>query len=79
MSHDTADGREEDMRLVADLYSQTNRPLILRSHTELTQLLGGYELVPPGLACMPLWRPDLDDPYVGPPEWSCVYVAVGRT
>lgn len=79
MSHDTADGREEDMRRVAELYRQTNRPLVLRSHAELTQLLDGYQLVPPGLTYMPLWQPDLDDPYVGPPEHSCVYAAVGRT
>jgi hypothetical protein len=79
MSHDTADGREADMRRVAELYAQTNRPLILRSHAELTALLDGYQLEPPGIVYLPQWSPDAGDPDIGPPERSCVYVGVART
>jgi len=78
-SHDTADGREEDMAQVARLYEQTNRPLILRDHATLTALLDGFHLEPPGIVHMPLWRPDGSDPVFDQPERSCIYAAVART
>lgn len=79
ISHDTADGREQDMRQVARLYAETNRPLTLRDRAGLLALLDGYSLVPPGIVHLPLWRPDEDEPDLGPPERSCMYAAVART
>jgi SAM-dependent methyltransferase len=79
LSHDTADGREEDMAQVAQLYEETNRPLVLRDHATLTALLNGFQLVDPGIVHMPLWRPDSDEPVFDPPERSCIYAAVVRT
>jgi SAM-dependent methyltransferase len=79
LSHDTADGREEDMAGVSKLYEETNRPLILRDHARLTALLDGFQLVAPGIVHMPLWRPDPDDPVFDRPERSCIYAAVVRT
>jgi hypothetical protein len=84
LSHDTADGREEDMAQVAQLYEETNRPLVLRDHATLTALLNGFQLVDPGIVHMPLWRPDSDEldrdePVFDHPERSCIYAAVVRT
>lgn len=78
ISHDTADGREQDMRRFAEHYSAAKQPLILRDHTELTQLARGFTLVPPGIVHMPLWRPDPSDPPFDQPERSCVYAMVLR-
>jgi O-methyltransferase involved in polyketide biosynthesis len=78
VSHDTADGREDDMRKFAELYHETNRPLILRNRTELATLLAGFDLVPPGIVHMPSWRPEPDDE-VEQPERSCVYAVVAGT
>lgn len=79
MSHDTADGRAEDMAQVATLYEETNRPLILRDQARLMALLDGFQLLDPGIVHMPLWRPDSDDPGYDRPERSCIYAAVART
>jgi len=79
LSHDTADGREADMAQVARLYEETNRPLVLRDHARLTELLTGFQLVDPGIVHMPLWRPDSDDPVFEHPERTCIYAAVART
>jgi SAM-dependent methyltransferase len=79
LSHDTADGREEDMAQVAKLYEETNRPLILRDHATLGALLDGFQLLDPGIVHMPLWRPESDEPVVDHPERTCIYAAVART
>jgi SAM-dependent methyltransferase len=79
LSHDTADGRVEDMAQVAKLYEETNRPLILRDHATLGALLNGFELIDPGIVHMPLWQPESDDPVFDRPERSCIYAAVART
>lgn len=79
LSHDTADGREEEMTRIAQLYEETNRPLILRDHSTLTAILNGFQIVDPGIVHMPIWRPDADDPVFDHPERTCIYVAVART
>ncbi|MBV8933174.1 MAG: SAM-dependent methyltransferase [Kutzneria sp.] len=79
LSHDTADGHEEDMAHIAGLYEETDRPLIPRDRAALTALLGGFQLLDPGIVHMPLCRPDRDDPTFDRPERTCVYAAVART
>jgi hypothetical protein len=79
MTHDTADGREQDMARVVALYAETNRPLIVRSRQEIADLLPGYRMVPPGIVPMTRWRPDPTDLDTGPPERSCVYMVVAMT
>lgn len=78
ISHDTADGREDDMHRVAALYAQANRPLVLRTRAELASLLDRYSLVWPGIVHLPLWRPADDEHDIGPPERACVYAVVAR-
>jgi len=80
LTHDTAQGREQDMALLAQLYAQTNRPLVLRGREEIADLLRGWDILDPGIVYMPLWRPNTDDPDLGlAAERSCVYMAVART
>lgn len=79
VSHDTADGREEDMARFVALYEETNRPLIVRDHATLSMLLRDFHSVDPGIVHVPLWRPEPDDPPVDRPRRTCVYGAVART
>lgn len=79
VSHDTADGRELEMRQFAALYAETNRQLILRDYTELTRLFRDYVWIEPGITRMTLWRPDPDTRKPAQPEESPVYVGVART
>ena len=78
-SHDTADGREEQMRELARLYVETNRPLILRDRTELARLFRGYDWIEPGITRMNLWHPDAETPRQPHPESTGAYVCVVRT
>ncbi|WP_433218657.1 SAM-dependent methyltransferase [Dactylosporangium sp. CS-047395] len=58
-SHATGDVGE-----LADLYTRTGTPMVLRDRDELAALLDGWDLVPPGLVFSAEWRPDTppDDP-----------------
>ena len=79
ISHDTGDGREEDMRRLAEYYTQAGLPVILRTHSEMTHLINGFELIRPGIVHMPLWRPEAADPSYEHPERTCAYALVART
>ncbi|WP_242890857.1 SAM-dependent methyltransferase [Actinomadura litoris] len=47
-----------DMAGVAAAYQQAMQVGTLRSPEQIEGLFGGFELVPPGLAALPDWRPD---------------------
>ena len=80
LSHDTADEREDDMRRLVDLYDRhLRRTLVLRDRDAIRGLLDGYTVLDPGVVRMAQWRPEPDEPDTGPPERSCVYVALART
>jgi S-adenosyl methyltransferase len=50
-----------------------------RTRAQITQLLDGLELVPPGLVYLPLWRPeDPDDVLLDQPERTLGWGGVGR-
>lgn len=46
------------VQAAADVYQQTRQPVTFRTATQLARLLDGFELVPPGIAPIPDWRPD---------------------
>ena len=79
VSHATADAQPRETAKVADLYTKVSKPLIARSRAEVTELLEGWELVEPGLAHGPDWRPDPGDPppALEPPMYATI-VAVAR-
>jgi SAM-dependent methyltransferase len=62
VSHATAEAQPRETAKVADLYTKVSKPLIPRDRTELAELLDGWDLVDPGLAQGPDWRPDPADP-----------------
>jgi len=61
VSHATAEAQPRETARVADLYTKVSQPLVPRGRAELTELLTGWELVEPGLAQGPEWRPDPGD------------------
>ena len=56
--------------------AMSRRKITLRSRVQLTRLLAGLDLVPPGLVLVTDWRPALDDPRFERPV--PVYGAVAR-
>ncbi|MGP4002543.1 SAM-dependent methyltransferase [Streptomyces sp. 8N706] len=56
---------------VEELYRKASAPLIMRSRAGIERFFDGFELVDPGLAAMPNWRPD------SPPEHEDPVVFTG--
>ncbi|GAB2684376.1 SAM-dependent methyltransferase [Saccharopolyspora gloriosae] len=70
LSHATAAGLpQETADRVAEVYRNVNPPSYWRSPEQIDALLGGLELVPPGLVAPSHWRPDV------PPEVSAERIA----
>lgn len=62
ISHATyEDAPREVLARVERLYVGTTNPARARSRAEIARFFAGLELVEPGLAPVPLWRPDEDD------------------
>jgi hypothetical protein len=65
-----------------DIYTQASHGLTFRSRRQIRDLMSGYDLVPPGLVDLILWRPDLlettPDPLGGDVARYSVLAAVGR-
>jgi hypothetical protein len=58
VSHATSTGAPEPTGRIAELYSRTGTPLVLRDADQVTRLFDGWTLVEPGLVPSPRWRPD---------------------
>jgi hypothetical protein len=87
VSHLTAEGVPHDvaqkMADVKALYDNSANPVIFRSHREIKDLFGDFELLPPGLTWTPEWHPEEAEPGQSPeqfddPSEAATYAAVGR-
>jgi hypothetical protein len=59
ISHASEDGRPPaGQRDAQAVYARADNEVIMRSREEIAGLLDGWELVPPGIARGPLWRPE---------------------
>ncbi|WP_426512139.1 SAM-dependent methyltransferase [Dactylosporangium sp. McL0621] len=67
ISHATGGARPEELGRVADLYSRTGTPLVVRDRDEVAALFDGWRLVAPGIVYGPLWRPEPDQPPAADP------------
>ena len=79
LTHATDDYQPERLRDMEDVYRGASAGLTGRSHARITELLRGYELVPPGLVSMIRWRPDPGsppDPLGGDESRYSAYAAV---
>jgi len=77
VSHGTADDAPSVTRM-AEHYRQTATPLWPRDKDELAELLRNVDLVEPGVAFLPAWRPDHPDDVDSDVGWPGAYGAVGR-
>ncbi len=77
ISHGTIDGRPE-LGAAPRLYDKATSRFYPRSRDEVQALVGGLELVQPGLVWLPQWRPDPDTGLAEDQERSLTYAAVGR-
>ncbi|MGW0629901.1 SAM-dependent methyltransferase [Streptomyces sp. NPDC002758] len=60
LSHATGDFA--DRSAAQAVYNKATASLNLRSRTEIERLFDGFELIEPGLAQVPFWRPDAPPP-----------------
>ncbi len=78
VSHASHVGRPDQVGPLTQLYQRTAASLTMRTSAQIEALLGGFELVPPGVVFLPLWRPvspvNVDDH----PERFSGYAVVGR-
>ncbi|HWC83347.1 MAG TPA: SAM-dependent methyltransferase [Pseudonocardiaceae bacterium] len=59
-----------------EVFDKSSTPVTLRTHAEVTELLAGLDLLPPGLVYVPSWRPDGAEIYVDAPHRSMCLGAV---
>ena len=78
VSHATHEGQPHQAESHTELYRRAGAPLTMRSRVEIEELLDGFELVPPGVVFLPLWRPDAPADVDDHPERFTGYAAVGR-
>lgn len=77
LSHATYENRPEDAAKIEDLYRSTANPLRMRERDEVSKLFTGWDLVDPGLAWAPLWRPESPSDVGEHPELSGLHAGVG--
>ncbi len=82
LSHYTQDGytpeKRERARAGLAAYAPTQTQVVPRTRAELTALLGGLEMVPPGCVYAPLWHPDNEPVTVTDPADAEIYAVVAR-
>jgi SAM-dependent methyltransferase len=78
VTHGSHGARSNQADSAAEFYRRTTAPFVLRTRSEIEALLDGFDLVPPGLVFMPLWRPDSPADFDDHPERFRGYAAVGR-
>ncbi|MEV6243666.1 SAM-dependent methyltransferase [Lentzea sp. NPDC051838] len=76
ITHGTQDGITEEEKAMADritkVYQNTDNPVTVRTHAEVTRFFDGMELLEPGVVTVDKWRPDSYEDRTG------VYGAVAR-
>ena len=78
VSHASHDGRPDKAGSHTALYQRTATPMTMRSRLEIEALFDGFDLVPPGVVFLPLWRPDSPVDVDDHPERFTGYAVVGR-
>ena len=76
ISHVTDDFDSARARAAAAAYDKASTPIVLRSRAAITEFFDGLELVEPGVAHLPWWRPDGEIPEGSERIWY--YCGVAR-
>ena len=78
LSHATNDFRTETAQVAAAVYDKATSRATLRSHAQIAAFFGDWDLVPPGLVQVPLWRPDGPPPRPRDLQRMWIYGGVAR-
>lgn len=80
VSHPTNEFNAPQMQTAVQLYNVATLPTTLRNRAQIAALLGGYELLPPGLVEPVRWCPQPSDynPFSDDPGRYNLLAAVGR-
>jgi S-adenosyl methyltransferase len=87
ISHITDEGVPADiadkLAQLKTMYDTSSSPVIWRSHTQIADLLGNFELINPGLTWTPCWHPEETGSSIqhisfNHPSESVIYAGVGR-
>jgi hypothetical protein len=77
--HACGDSKPDVVGAAETVYSnRVSAQLAARSRDQIAQLFDGFPLVEPGLAWLPLWRPDSPDDVPENPEQYWGMVGVGK-
>jgi hypothetical protein len=62
VTHGSQQGQPEPklagMKQGAEVYRRTSTPYVDRDHAGIAAFFAGYDLIPPGLVALPMWRPE---------------------
>ncbi|HEX9338417.1 MAG TPA: SAM-dependent methyltransferase, partial [Pseudonocardiaceae bacterium] len=87
ISHITTEGvpPEMDEKLVdlKQMYDSRSSPVIWRTHDEIRDLFGDFDLLPPGLTWTTLWHPEETSPTAplitfASPNESVIWAGIGQ-
>jgi hypothetical protein len=79
VSHGTSEGRPDTAQAAATVYNRSvTSNLSMRSRADVLRFFDGFELVDPGLAWVPAWRPDGSPGDFADPAQSWLLAGVGR-
>ncbi|MGW3473543.1 SAM-dependent methyltransferase [Saccharopolyspora sp. NPDC000995] len=78
LSHFTANISPDEMAGVIEVMRRSADPIHTRTHTEITELFTGFDLVDPEVVGTALWRPDRPEQAADEPGGSQIYAGVGR-
>lgn len=79
LSHATSDLHPvEKVKRAKAVYDGTTAPFVMRTHAQIEKFFDGWDLIPPGLVQVPLWRPDGAQPPVDALAKIGIYGGVGR-
>jgi hypothetical protein len=70
LSHATGDSDPDTAAEAARAYDEASAPLMLRTHTQVTTLLDGLDVVEPGVVRIPQWRPEPAPPPDPEDRWA---------
>lgn len=78
ISHASADNQPDRAATHQQLYQRTPTPMTMRTDAQVASFFAGFELVPPGLVSMPLWRPNPAETVDSGADQMAGYAGVGR-
>ncbi|MFI9813698.1 SAM-dependent methyltransferase [Saccharothrix variisporea] len=78
LSQFTSDLQPVEMAGVVEVMKKSMNPVFPRTRAEITALFEGFEVVPPGVVPLPLWRPEAEIAGRDDPERAGILAGVGH-